>query len=108
MYRIITTSHFKNSIVLPAPLATAMSLKLSLYTEWAALVAQWLRIHLPMQETWVWFLGGKDALEKETATHCSFLPVKSYGQIWWAIVQGVRHNLVTKQQKYVYYDISSF
>ena len=30
-------------------------------------------ICLPMQETWVWFLGWKDPLEKETATHSSIL-----------------------------------
>ena len=27
-----------------------------------------------MQETWVWFLGGEDPLEKEMATHSSILP----------------------------------
>ena len=26
-----------------------------------------------VQETWVWFLGGKDPLEKEMATHFSIL-----------------------------------
>ena len=29
--------------------------------------------NLPMQETWVWSLGGEDALEKEMATHFSIL-----------------------------------
>ena len=28
---------------------------------------------LPMQETWVWFLGLEDSLEKEMATHSSIL-----------------------------------
>ena len=30
-------------------------------------------VHLPMQETWVRSLGWEDPLEKETATHGSFL-----------------------------------
>ena len=36
-------------------------------------VAQWLRIYLLMQESWVWSLGGEDPLEKEMATHSSML-----------------------------------
>ena len=39
----------------------------------ASLVAQWHRIHMPMQETWVRSLGQKDSLEKEIATHSSIL-----------------------------------
>ena len=35
------------------------------------LMAQWSRIHLPMQEIWVRSLGWKDPLEKEMATHPS-------------------------------------
>ena len=31
------------------------------------------RIHLPMQKTWVQFLGQEYSLEKETATHSSVL-----------------------------------
>ena len=31
------------------------------------------RIHLPMQETQVWFLGHEDPLKKEMATHSSIL-----------------------------------
>ena len=37
-------------------------------------VAQWSRIHLPMQEmqeTWVPSLGREDPLEEEMATHCN-------------------------------------
>ena len=30
-------------------------------------------MHLPMQETWVQYLGQKDPLEKEMATHPSIL-----------------------------------
>ena len=36
-------------------------------------MAQWSRIHLPMQETWVQSLGGKYPLEKEMAIHSSIL-----------------------------------
>ena len=32
-------------------------------------MAQWQRIHLPVQETWVPSLGLEDPLEKEMATH---------------------------------------
>ena len=39
----------------------------------ASLVAQWLKIHLPMKETWVQSLGWEDSLEKEMATHSSIL-----------------------------------
>ena len=39
----------------------------------ASLVARWLRIHLPMQETWVQSLGREDLLEQEMATHSSIL-----------------------------------
>ena len=38
-----------------------------------SLVAQWSRIHLPMQETWVWSLGKKGPLEKEMATYSNIL-----------------------------------
>ena len=39
----------------------------------ASQVAQWLRIHLRMPETWVRTLGQEDPLEKEMATHSSIL-----------------------------------
>ena len=50
------------------------------------------RKNLPaMQETWVQFLGRKDPLEKEMATHSSILawkiPVDR--RDWWAAVYGV-------------------
>ena len=44
-----------------------------------------------MQETWVWFLGGEDPLEKEMATHSSILAWK-FPQpegAWQATVHGV-------------------
>ena len=36
-------------------------------------MAQWQRIHLPMQEMWVQSLGREDPLKKEMATHSSTL-----------------------------------
>ena len=68
---------------------------------WASLVAQSIK-HLPaMQEMWVRFLGWKDPLEKEMATHSSILgwripwteeprKLQSMG------LQRVGHHLVTK------------
>ena len=41
-----------------------------------SLEVQWLRISLPVQETWVWSPGQEDPLEKETATLSSFLAWK--------------------------------
>ena len=38
-----------------------------------SLVAQWQRIHLPVQEMWVPSLGQEDVLGKEMATHSSVL-----------------------------------
>ena len=39
-------------------------------------MVQWKRIRLPMQETWVQFLGLEDPLEEEMATHSSILAWK--------------------------------
>ena len=39
----------------------------------ASQVAQWYRIHLPMQEMWVPSLGREGPLEKEMATHSGIL-----------------------------------
>ena len=39
----------------------------------ASLVFRWWRIRLPMQETWVWYLGREDSLAKRMATHSSIL-----------------------------------
>jgi len=39
----------------------------------ASLVAQLVKNPPAMQETWVWFLGGEDPLEKEMAVHSSIL-----------------------------------
>ena len=39
-------------------------------------MAQWQRIHLPMQETQIQSLDQEDFLEKEMATHASILICK--------------------------------
>ena len=36
-------------------------------------MAQWSRIHLPMQETQIQSMGREDPVEKEMATHFSIL-----------------------------------
>ena len=41
--------------------------------KWFSVVAQWSRICLLMQETWVWSLGWVDPLEKKMATHSNIL-----------------------------------
>ena len=43
-------------------------------------MAQWYRIRLPRQETWVQSLGWEDPLEKEMALTPVFLPEKFHGQ----------------------------
>ena len=43
------------------------------YLRGASQVAQWGRIRLPMQETWVRSLGQEDPLEEEMAPHSSTL-----------------------------------
>ena len=47
-------------------------------------MAQRVKRLATMQETWVQSLGQEDPLEKETATHSSFLPGKSHG--WKSLV----------------------
>ena len=46
----------------------------------ASPVAQWWRIHLPMQETRVQSLGWEDPLEEDMAPHSSILLGKFHGQ----------------------------
>ena len=57
---------------------------------WAFLVAQWLRICLPMQKMWAPSLGQEDPLEKEMASHTS-IPAWEImdGGAWWATDHGV-------------------
>ena len=43
----------------------------------SSLIALWVKNLLAIQETWVQFLGQKDPLEKEMATHSSSLAWKS-------------------------------
>ena len=60
----------------------------------SSLIVQLVKNLPAMQETWVQFLGGEHPLEKEMATHSSFL-----AWVGKAIVHGVtrvRHDLATK------------
>ena len=69
-------------------------------------MAQWLRIRLPMQETWVQYLDREDPLEKEMATHSSIVA----WEIPWTEEPSsysprghkkVRHDSETKQQQFL-------
>ena len=56
------------------------------------------------QETGVQSLGQEDALEKETATHCSILAWKipwteESDSLQFMGLQRIEHNLATKQQQ---------
>ena len=53
--------------------AQALSQEAEPATPPASQVAQWQRIRLPLQETWVRSLGQEDPLEKEMATCSSIL-----------------------------------
>ena len=57
-----------------------------------------------MQETWVQSLGWENPLEKEMATHSSFLAweipwTEEPGRLQFRGSQTVRHDLETKQQQ---------
>ena len=63
----------------------------SLFVDWfpvfvASLVAQLVKNLPVMQETWVWFLGREDPLEKGTATHSSDL---AWRILWTVSSMGV-------------------
>ena len=68
-------------------------------------VAQWCRIHLPMQEpqeVWVRSVGREDILKEKMATHSSVLAgiipwTEESGGLWSMGSQRVEHNCVTKQ-----------
>ena len=67
-------------------------------------MAQWYRIRLPMQETWVQFLDWEDPLEEEMATHSSILAweisqTEEPGRLQSMGSQRVKHHLVTEQQQ---------
>ena len=70
----------------------------------ASQVAQWQRIRLAMQETWVQSLGQEEPLEEEMTIHSSILAWKipwteEPGGLQPMGSQRVRHNLLTKQQQ---------
>ena len=54
-------------------------------------MAQWQRIHLPMQETQIQSLDQEDSLEKEMATHPSIFCLGNIMDrgAWQATVHGV-------------------
>ena len=53
-------------------------------------MAQWQRIHLPKQETWVQSLGQEDPLEEEMATHSRILAWEiSQTGAWRATIHGI-------------------
>ena len=66
----------------------------------SSLVAQRLKCLPPMRETWVWFLGQGDPLEKEMVTHSRILAWKipwmeKPGRLQSTGSQRVRHNWAT-------------
>ena len=70
-------------------------------------MAQWQRIHLPMQEMGVGSLGQEDPLQEEMATHSSTLAwripwTEEPGRLQSKGLQRVGHNLVTKQQQVLF------
>ena len=79
-------------------------LTVAILTPWASLVALCQRTRLPMQETWVQFLGQEDPMEKEMAIHSSIpaweIPrTEEPGGLQSMRSQRVGHDLVTKQQQ---------
>ena len=67
----------------------------------ASCVAQWKRIHLPVQEMQVWSLGREDPLEEKMATHSSILAWKipsteETGGLQSMGSQRIGHDCVTK------------
>ena len=71
----------------------------------ASLVAQLVKNLPAIQETWVWFLGQKDPLEKETSTHSSILAWRipwtdKPGRLQSMESQRVGHNWVTTLSLY--------
>ena len=54
--------------------------------KWASLVAQMVKNHPAMQDTWVQPLGGEDPLEEGMATHSSILAwrIPMDRVAWWA------------------------
>ena len=67
----------------------------------ASPVVQWLRISLPVQETWVQSLTQENPLEKEMATHASILAweIPWTEELGWLQSKRVGHNSGTEQQQ---------
>ena len=75
--------------------ASMHTLKSSLDSLWASLVAQSVKNTPVVQETWVRSLGWKDPLEKEMATHSSVLAWKIS---WTQEPGGLQSMRVSKNQ----------
>ena len=74
-------------------------------TDWTSQVAQWQRRRLPLQETRVPSLDGKDPLEEEMAAHSSILTwriprMEEPGGLHSIGLQRVRHDWVTEHTLY--------
>ena len=55
---------------------TTLLMSIAIPLSVSSLIALWVKNLPAMQETWVQFLGQKDPLEKEMATHSSILAWK--------------------------------
>ena len=72
--------------------------------DWAFLVAQMVKNPSAVHEMWAWSLDQEVSLEKEMATHPTIFPWKipwaeEPGRLQSMGSEGVRHDLVTKQQQ---------
>ena len=88
------------------PVQKSMSKSVEVETDWASLVAQWVKNPPAMQETqetWVRSLGWEDPLEQDMATHSSILAwrirwTKESGRSPAKGLQRVRHDCVTEHR----------
>ena len=77
---------------------------------WASLVAHMVKNSPAMQETWVWFLGQKDALKKQKATHSSIFAwripwTEEFGRLQFTGSQRVRHDWTTNIYIYIFFSL---
>ena len=67
---------YSSIIIQKSPNSNALSFEIPTQICCASLLAQLVQNLPAMKETWIRFLGGKDPLEKEMATHSSILAWK--------------------------------
>ena len=70
-----------------------------------SLVAEWIRIRMPVQGPWFWSLGQEDPLEEEMATHSRILAweipwTEEPGGLHSMRLQRVKQNLATNSKCY--------